>query len=254
MINSRAATKLQSKPASIRSRCLHLLHQMYTKHPLLEHLERIRRKEIPSATDLTLQLYDAEQRQLRTVTFDEALLLIKPLSHLSPRDKGGYAIKPLKPPTSTEPHPKEWELGGRKNKAFARAGRSKDMPLMTVVTPSRLVQVLSAAYENLVRGARLEFRIGQRNRPSDRSKTVDWALTNALHLRPDVIMRAMPEGTQFCAQPCYENGVEQVVMWGIECERELRRAKAPITSTQRKQVGLWNDPADVRRLMKEKPR
>lgn len=244
----------QSNPAQIRRRCVHLLHQMLTKQPLIHQLEMIRKKEIPSGDQLYLRLHDTEENYLGIMTLPQALQRIEPLSYLSQRKRGVYQIKPLRNPNSTELFATEWEKGGRHNKSFNRAGRSKDMPLRTVVTPDRLWQVLSAAYEDLIRGARVEFRLrrrSQRSHPADRTKTVDWALTNALHLRPDTIMAAMPAGTTMLAQPCYVHGGQDILMWAMEYPPALKRACAS-TPAWVKQMGAWDNHLELKGVLETK--
>ena len=240
----------QSNPAQTHSRCMHLIHQMMTKYPVLEQLDSIMKKNVPSSDQIYLRLYDIQDKDLGIMTLPEALERIEPHFHLSQRVSGSthYQIRPLRLPTKEKLFATEWEKGGRGNKAFARAGRSKDMPLKTVVTPSHLHQILSAAYEDLIRGARVEFRLGRRTCSSDRIKTLDWALINALHLRPDTILAAMPPGTTTLAQPCYVSGRENVMMWALEYAPALKEARAS-TPAFVKRMGTWDDHSEVMRVL-----
>ena len=52
------------------------------------------------------------------------------------------------------------------------------------------------AYGGLVQGCRIEFHLHQKSNDVRLENTVDWALEHSLHLRPDVILMAMPEGTE----------------------------------------------------------
>lgn len=241
----------QNNPAQIRGRSIHLLHQMFTKHPVISQLGSIRKKTVPSADQIYLRLYDVEEKDLGTMTLPQALQRIEPLFHLSQREPGVYQIKALRMFENTTLYGKEWDKGGKKNKHFTRSGRSKDMPLQTVVTPSRLLQVLSAAHKNLIRGARVEFRLAQKTRPADGAKTVDWALANALHLRPDTIMAAMPAGTTMLARPCYAHDEPDVIMWALEYAPALERAHSPTPPSVLK-MGAWRNHVSLNRYLEER--
>ena len=106
---------------------------------------------------------------------------------------------------------------------FKRLGRSKDFPLTTTEEPSLLQHQLGKAYGFLLLGSRIEFRLRPKSKPSFlKNKTVDWALEHALHLRPDSILTAMPEGSMMLAKPC--TAAEQpTLMWGIEHPPSLER-------------------------------
>ena len=53
--------------------------------------------------------------------------------------------------------------------------------------------------KDLIRRARVEFSLCQKSCPANRIKTMDWALANALHLRPDTTLAAMLVGTTMSA-------------------------------------------------------
>ena len=52
--------------------------------------------------------------------------------------------------------------------------------------------------------------------------TVNWALKHCLHLRPDVILRAMPEGTELLGLPATsKDHMGEELVWAFELPETL---------------------------------
>ena len=219
------------------TRSFHLIHQLFTrdrKHAD-KQLSSITRKTYPSADDLSLALYEDASGQVTTVTLTEALrrVRVRSYSFLAQEEPGIYRIK-----TYAKREPGEPIRSARISyKPWKRAGRGKESHLTTVCTPQFLRHSLGNSCKYLLEGSRMEFHLHQ-EKQDKRGRTTDWALTHQLHLRPDSILAAMPEGTRIFAQPAttdlsfkprisknYEMAISQV-MWGMENVPALTRVKA----------------------------
>ena len=54
--------------------------------------------------------------------------------------------------------------------------------------------------------------------------TVDWALEHSLHLRPDVILMAMPEGTEVLGLPATSKShMGEELIWAFELPEALSK-------------------------------
>ncbi|KAL9640456.1 MAG: hypothetical protein Q9164_000275 [Protoblastenia rupestris] len=201
-------------------RRLHLLHRLFDHSAgHKEKLGTLRRKSLPSADELTLSLRAPDGHDLGTKTLRESWEFIQPLNHLQQVEAGVYQITPLKRPVMTA-------MFGRERKSFTRLGRSKAWHLTTTATPVFVAHVLSKAYEFLLRGARIEMHLKQK--VNDNDHTVDWALCNAMHLRPESLLAAMPNGTIMLTEPC-QNPVKKMadLVWAIEYPPALASDRTP---------------------------
>ena len=218
------------------SRSFHLVHQLFTRDRIEadRQLKTLTRKIYPSADDLSLALYDDESGQVATTTLTEALRRVRlkqPYSFLAQEEPGIYRIR-----TYVKREPDEPIRSAKiSHKPWKRAGRGKESHLTTVCTPQFLRHVLGNSCKYLLEGSRMEFHLHQEKKDK-KKRTTDWALTHCLHLRPDSILAAMPEGTRIFAQPAttdlsfkrrisknYEMALSQV-MWGMENLEALARA------------------------------
>lgn len=226
----------------ISSRSLHLLHEIFTggeKAPKAR-FEAIRKKVLPPAEGITLNSVDTDDSRLGNVTLKEALPHIKPSAPLVMRGtKDGRIIWRIK--TVKFPSPKE------RLTYFKRAGRSKEFHLTPETSQSFLLRVMKKTHEFLLQGARVEFVLSGSKKAKE---TVDWTLQNRPDLRPDVILPAMPTGTQMLAHPCAVPGRGQEgrgslersnVHWAMEHVPSLRQENAP-TPEWIKEMARWDVP------------
>ena len=236
------------------TRSFHLIHQLFTRDrkDADRQLDSLTRKIFPSADDMSLALYEDASGQVATVTLTEALqrVRLRSYSFLAQEEPGIYRIKtylkrePSEPIRSAKISHKPWK----------RAGRGKEAHLTTCCTPQFLRHVLGNSCKYLLEGSRMEFHLHQ-ERKDKQKRTTDWALTHCLHLRPDSILAAMPEGTRIFAQPAttdlsfkrrisknYEMAVSQV-MWGMENVGALTRAHAK-TSRHILHRATWPERTD----------
>ena len=69
--------------------------------------------------------------------------------------------------------------------------------------------------------------------------TVDWAIENSLHLRPDTILRAMPEGTEMLGLPATSKShMGEELVWVFELPRTLAKA-GHTTPAYIKKRAMW---------------
>ena len=227
---------------AINRREIHILHQMFTKSPTSMRLSSIRRKELLPADMISLELVNAEGKKLGIMTLPQAWDHIKHSetpSHLAEMDSGSYRIQPLKVETD------EKSLNKQRStmKRTKRAGRSKEFPFTTTEQGGRLQLILSKAYTFLLQGIRVEFCLSQKVKGINKVNTVDWALENAPHLRPDTILSAMPEGSKMLVQPCTAAASKNVikhssVIWSVEHPPSLQKYGG-ITPKALYTLGQW---------------
>ncbi|MCJ1454239.1 hypothetical protein MMC28_004591 [Mycoblastus sanguinarius] len=212
---------------------------MFTEHPS-GRIEAVQKKELPSAHGLSLRLLDSGHSILGTMTLTEALRHVEPASHLAHWKEDTYRIIPLRIPDKTELFGCETRGLTQRKKVFKRKGRGKELYLSTTPDPMLLSTILSKAYTFLLRGARVEFHLRQKTDRKLEDMTVDWALENRLHLRPDSILAAMPKGSTMLACPCTVS-TEKLpsLMWAVEHKPSLLGG-GDATSRAIKQLGTWS--------------
>ena len=222
---------------------IHILHQMFTKRPTHTQLGTVRRKPLPPAELISLELLDAEGESYGIMTLPRAWDHIKQSgspSHLAQISPGSYQIQPLKVVTDEKTLDKQRST----MKRTKRAGWSKELPFTTTEHGGRLQLILSKAYTFLLQGLRVEFSLSQKIKGIGKPNTVDWALENAPHLRPDTILSAMPEGSQMLVQPCTATASRRVikhssVIWSVEHPPSLQKYGGVQTSMTLCKAGQW---------------
>ena len=194
------------------TRKLHLVHEMYTKGTPSHKLAHITEKTLPDP-GTRFPITDIWGATLGEKTMSEALELLRPALHLRQivlADKRSvYRIEKLKPPP-VKPNPE-----GKPK----RAGEAKSLYLTTACGERDLKHKLSKAYEFLCRGWKVELHLRPRG-GVDSWKSVDWALLNCIHLRPEVIFASMPKGTTMLVDPVSE-GVQ--LIWVMYLPKEWRK-------------------------------
>ncbi|CAF9917828.1 MAG: hypothetical protein ALECFALPRED_000377 [Alectoria fallacina] len=226
------------------SRAFHLIHNLFHVEPAV--LGSVTRKTFPSAEEISLKLVERGSNKVATMTLSQALQRLKPRDYLAEAGPEVYRIQ-----TFPDPGPVKVLEESLTNSfvPWARAGRGKEFHLTTSCTPERLRHVLKVSYKFLLEGTRMEFHLHQKVK-GQRHRTVDWALANSMHLRPDSILAAMPEGTTMLAEPAitdnsfkkrppknFEEATSQV-MWAVENGEVLKRADVT-TPESVKELGKW---------------
>ena len=234
-------------------RAFHLIHNLFSAN-VNEHsrtqLATVGRKTFPRALKVSLQLVDDKSNETITVTLEQALQRLEPLSYLAEVKPGLYRIQTFPDPGPVEPVK---QPAPRTNyKPYTRAGRGKEIHLTTSATPSYLRNALRISYKYILEGSRMEFHLHEK---SERAKSkddpaIDWALAHCMHLRPDSILAAMPPGTTMLATPATTDlsfkkklprslhHKTSQVMWAMENAEALGRAKV-VTPNRIKKLGQW---------------
>ena len=179
---------------------IHLLHHIYNKRPSqrIANLPIKRISEIP----LSCQLAGPEGGPRDTmITLEELLPLIQ--SHQWPETKFPNDAKQVQLDHVSHYRYKIKDLGNMgkiiTDKSYKRVGRSKEIDLITNWDLKSVKHHLRIAYAHLERGSRVEFHLRP---PADKPEfSVDWTLRHLPYMRPEVILRSMPGGTQVIVPP-----------------------------------------------------
>ena len=205
--------------ARTQRRRLHLVHEIFTKHP---------NGKLAACKKQKLELQPKPFR-IKTpsgvVTLNsvrEAFKYIKPMTHLMKVDgKQIYQV------TSLElPPPLLDERGNLRELPGPRKGSALEIQLTTGCSSADLKSVLSRAYQALL-SKRVDFRRVEFHVKVKEDNTNTWALKNCAHLRPEIILAAMPEDTLVLA-PLLADGRSEM-MWALHRMRtplELEEKRA----------------------------
>ena len=244
------------RPAHSRgSRAFHLIHNLFSAH-VNEHsatqLATVSRKIYPPADEVSLKVIDGKSDEILSMTLEQALKRLEPLSYLAEAEAGPglYRIHTFPDPGPVEPV--KQPSPRTSFKPYTRAGRGKEIHLTTSCTPIHFRNTLRISYKYILEGSRMEFHLHSKSERARRKDdpTVDWALANCMHLRPDSILAAMPPGTTMLAKPATTDlsfkkksprdleARRSEVMWAMENTEALRRAKA-VTPARVRKMGQW---------------
>ena len=197
-----------TKSITFRVQCrrLHLVHEIFTKYPngKLAACEKQNLKVQPKPFTI---LKPSGPVMVNSV--EEALEHIEPMTHLT--KAGGdqaYQISKLKPPPPTV----DKQSGGIKETAGCRDGNAREFHLKSKANSLHLAHVLSKAYQVLSFKTtdlrRVEFHVH-----TEEGYSIDWLLENCPHLRPEMMLAAMPLETIVLAPPLVDRG--RKLMWAL---------------------------------------
>ncbi|KAL8794058.1 MAG: hypothetical protein Q9195_003358 [Heterodermia aff. obscurata] len=197
--------------ARTQHRRLHLFHEIYTEYPSGK-LAACERQEL-----------DLQPKPFRIVTPSglitvnsviEAFKYVEPMTHLMKVDVDGEQIyriaslETLAPPRS--------KLGNLTEKPGRRVGGAREIHIRTDCSSAYLRRVLSRAYQVLTFKTlvlrRVEFHVRVEG-----DYSIEWALENCPHLRPEIILAAMPEQTAVLAPPLADG--RNKLMWALHRKR-----------------------------------
>ena len=190
----------------VQRRQIHLVHEIWTMFPSGK-LARCKEQK------LTIQPkpFGLQTKSGKTITITsvkQVLEHIKPMTHLEKLDgENLYRVSSLDPPPDVKkPTGEILEEPGR------RDGGAREVHLKTNANSTYLKHVLSKAYEVLcfknLKLRKVEFHVR-----TEKDKAIEWALENCPHLRPEVILAAMPLGTKVLA-PALVDG-ETKLRWAL---------------------------------------
>ena len=187
-------------------RHLHLVHEIFTKFPSGK-LAACEKQELNIQPKPFKILKPSGAITINSVK--EALEHIVPMTHLTKVGREQtYQISKLDPTLSTA----DKQSGGIKETAGRRDGNAREIHLKTNASSPYLAHVLGKAYQVLSfkdrNLRRVEFHV---NAEGDYS--IEWFLENCPHLRPEIILAAMPPGTMVLAPPLTEG--RRKIMWAV---------------------------------------
>ena len=205
--------------ARTQRRRLHLVHEIFTKHP---------NGKLAACKKENLQLQpkpfqiETPSEAVTVNSVREAFKYIKPMTHLTKVDgKHIYQVTSLKlPPPLLD------ERGNLRELPGPREGSAHVIQLTTGCSSADLKTVLSRAYQVLL-SKRVDFRRVEFHVKVEGDRTNHWALKNCAHLRPEIILAAMPEDTLVLA-PLLAEGRSEMV-WALHRMRtslELEEKRA----------------------------
>lgn len=96
------------------------------------------------------------------------------------------------------------EVGTGKSIRFVRAGRGKEMHLNSTLNGEGYRHILRTSMKHINDGCRVEMHvnIGKSERQREHMD-LDTVMVENPHLRPDVILRSMPQGTEMVHEPLF---------------------------------------------------
>ena len=205
--------RTRSLAGLICARRIHLLHQIYSKipHPQIMDMPFKDISDIELAP-CTLTGSTISQTSSKAMLSD-ILKSIRPMQYMHVKLPGGVETIRFEDASRYSYSIKEFQLPTTKRKdEQKRAGNSKELHITTSLHPLAFEDRLRTAYGLLQAGKRVEFHLRPRN--GDKNMTVDWALRNLPYLRPDVMLRSMPERTVVIVPPV-ENKERQELIWAF---------------------------------------
>ena len=190
----------------VQCRRLHLVHEIFTKYP---------NGKLAACEKQNLNIQPKPFRILKPSgsvmvnNVKEALEHLEPTTHLT--KAGGdqtYHVSKLKPPPPTV----DKQSGGIKETAGCRDGNAREFHLQSNANSLHLAHVLGKAYQVLsfknIDLRRVEFHVHMKE-----GLSIEWFLENCPHLRPEMILAAMPPETIVLAPPLPDGGRQ--LMWAL---------------------------------------
>lgn len=203
--------------ASVSRRYLHLVPGLLSKGAPRNKVKSLPRKTLPIVEWKCFRLRKEKNAAPIVVTLSQALKLIRPSTYLantSPSSRNPrYTILPLKQAAfkKTPEQRKRGKLGAQ----------TKEFHLRPSCSPPHIAQVMSKSYAFILEGYRVEFHLRgpAPAKENEDYSTVDWALKNSMHLRPESILAAMPEGTTYLMEPVTDG---DEIIWALEHKEHLK--------------------------------
>ncbi|KAL8703575.1 MAG: hypothetical protein Q9201_003248 [Fulgogasparrea decipioides] len=220
-----------------------------------EPLQKLAWKKLTDTSQYTLYLL-GENDKAAELPFLEVLARLGPglyLERLLTTDDnylttmGGYRIARFR--QVNERTPLEKQLPKVLN--FPRAGRAKEVHLTSALNPQGYAAALSAMYGHLTYGARLEMHVHLTKSERKREENIDIVLALNPHLRPEPILKAMPEGTKMMCEPLYEQKSGQM-MWVLSNDSNWSRSQ-PATGWKKKSKAHQKPHPSVMKMLEKLP-
>ncbi|KAL9581740.1 MAG: hypothetical protein Q9212_003717 [Teloschistes hypoglaucus] len=205
------------RPTSHLRRAIHLLHCIYSARDGSDgRLASLAWRKLADPSRTELQFRKKGSRVIDAVTLSQAIARLHPgsyLERLQPLDnvdsipERSYEVSRLR-----ALHPKPvLNSGPAKVINFKRAGRGKEIHLTSALSTIAYAAFLTKTYNHLINGARLEMHLRLTKRELSDHKDLDHVLSEHPHLRPEAILKGMPEGTVILYEPLYEEKLKQLI-------------------------------------------
>ena len=220
---------------TVRAQCryLHLVHEIFTKFPNGKLAACVKQKLNIQPKPFTIL---KPSGKIAVNSVKEALEHIEPMTHLS--KVCGDQIYQFSKLDAPRPSPNK-PSGAIKETAGCRDGNAREFHLKTDASSCHLAHVLSKAYQVLsfrnVDLRRVEFHVTM-----EEDFSIEWALQNCPHLRPEMILAAMPPETMVLAPPLADG--RRKLMWA------LYRTQ---TSAEARETVLRRAELQAKRLLRE---
>ncbi|KAI4187931.1 MAG: hypothetical protein LQ348_003994 [Seirophora lacunosa] len=184
-------------------------------------------KKLRDASQDKLQIVDG-QGEAQQMQYSEVLKLLRHDQYL----------EKLEEPSKVDPTYRITNIFDRINKRqdqkakrtkpikFRMAGRSKGLHLNSTLSAPAYHSVLSASSNHIIDGCRVEIYVDVAK--SERRKMgFDFMMVKNPHLRPETVLKSMPEGTKITYEPLFDTAREQLV-WVMENESKWLRGRRPV--------------------------
>ncbi|KAL9013195.1 MAG: hypothetical protein Q9173_002093 [Seirophora scorigena] len=203
-------------------------HRIYAsdKHKQWLALTGLVWKKLRDASQDKLQIVD-DRGKAQQLQYSEVLKL---LGH-------DQYLEKLEDPSKDNPTYRITKIFGIKNKKpnqkaklkkpikLRMAGRSKGLHLNSTISAPSYQQVLSASSNHINDGCRVEIYVDVAK--SERRKVgFDFMMVKNPHLRPETVLKSMPEGTKMTYEPLFDTARQQLV-WVMDDESKWPRTRSP---------------------------
>ncbi|KAI4148462.1 MAG: hypothetical protein L6R39_002782 [Caloplaca ligustica] len=223
-------------PISLPRQCRsvsHIVHRIYA-HPRdgqAEHLKGLAWKRLRDASQDKLRIVDGRGKE-QVLPFAEVQQLLAPCRYLEKLDeqrdsKPTYRIAnipSIREKTQIDRN-KHGHKGGKPIK-FLRAGRVKEIYLTSQADVGTYRVALMRSINHINDGCRVEMHVAVITKERNK-KDIDTLMDESPHLRPEIVMKSMPEGTSMRYGPLFDkkNGG---LIWVMNDERKWPRSRKTI--------------------------
>lgn len=205
------------RPISYLRRAIHLVHCIYSSHDGENRaLANLAWRKLADPSRIELQFRKKGSSVIDALTLSQAMARLHPGSYLTrldhvnnvdPIPERSYEISQL---IGLQPKP-VLNSGPAKVIKFQRAGRGKEIHLTSALGTLAYSTFLIRTYNHLINGARLEMHVRLTKREQSDENDLDHVLSMHPHLRPEAILKGMPEGTVILHEPLYDERLKQLI-------------------------------------------
>ncbi|KAL8777327.1 MAG: hypothetical protein Q9203_002503 [Teloschistes exilis] len=205
------------RPISYLRRDIHLVHCIYSSYDGEEvQLANLAWKKLTDPSRIELPFRRKSSTEIEALPLSQAIARLDPGSYLARLQPGHnadsnaerpYGISKLR---GLQPKP-VLNSGPAKSMNFVRAGRGKEIHLTSAQDTTAYSFNMMKTYNLLIDGARLEMHIRLTKHELSDRKDIDRVLSMHPHMRPETILKGMPEGTVMLYEPLYDEKAKQLI-------------------------------------------